>query len=203
MFARTALENSRFPIVLITGGDKIRLFKSGSDQAADEVTYFSQDIPAHAQGQSTGRNPDGIGYWTIFTSPSPNDDTSCDTPTPNPTPAPTLSSSTASKSPTSSPTPIKSPTPTPKASQKASSTLQPSPQVLGETQNQINSSPLPSSSPNAQSQTANSKTKVAAILTGSGAILIGLSLVAYLWYRKSQISQNANFKEEEKDGSKI
>src|SRR3990167_3813363 len=89
---------------LNNGGDKIRLFDFAG-QLKEEIEYFSETVPSHARGQSTGRNPDGQSTWTVFTSPSPNDDTSCDQPAPTPNP-----------SPTPAPSPQKSPSPAPKSS---------------------------------------------------------------------------------------
>jgi len=77
------------------GGDTIRLFSSDNN-LQDTVSYFSDLIPKHERGKSTGRNPDGGSSWQVFDSPSPvNNDcqfvspTSTSTPTLTPTPTPT------------------------------------------------------------------------------------------------------------------
>jgi hypothetical protein len=174
---------------LNNSGDKIRLFDSESSTTPiDELVYFSNTIPTHPQNQSTSRNPDGDPTWVLMTSPTPTNDNSC-TPSPTPTPTPT---SSPTSTPTPTPTPVKSPSPTPKTTptpiptKSPSPTAKISPAVLGETQDSLQSptqesTPSPSANPTG---TSLSKTKVAAMLTGSGAILIGLSVGFYLWYNK-------------------
>jgi len=83
---------------LTNGGDKIRLFDlESATLPQDEIVYFSDAIPVHSQGQSTGRNPDGASTWVLMTSPTPTDDNSCTlAPTPSPSPSPTPSTSSTS-----------------------------------------------------------------------------------------------------------
>lgn len=189
---------------LNNGGDKIRLFKSGSDQSIDELTYFSQNIPAHTQEQSTGRSPDGSGSWIVFSTPSPNDDTSCDQPTPTPTPT---------RSPTPSPSPAKSPSPSPKSSPSPLVTKSPSPTaksstaILGEKDQESPSvtpsaSPSESPSPNPQTEST-SRVKIAGLVSGTGLILIGVSFGLYLWYSKRSSKGALNAKKEEPKDEKI
>lgn len=120
------------------------------------------------------------------TAPTPRggDKTTCPSPSPSPTPTPT-------PSPSPSPTPVKSPTPTPKAS-PIQTVLTPSPtakksaQILGvESTNQATSQSTLTKSPTPVPKVGSSKTKIAAMLTGSGALLIGLSFGFYLWYKRA------------------
>ena len=107
------------------------------------------------------------------------------TPTPTPTPKPT-----ATPTPTTTTISTKSPTPTPKATPIPSKTTKPSPKssptVLGEQESATPSAtPTSEVSPSPQPEKSNSKTKIAALLTGSGAIIIGTSIAFFLWYRKT------------------
>lgn len=190
---------------LNNSGDKIRLFDSESATVAkDEITYFSSEIPAHAQGQSTSRNPDGASYWVLMTSPTPSDNNSC---TPQPTPSPTLSPTPTPASSTSqSSTSTKSPTPTPKPSATPAKSSSPSPSasnsVLGsKTEEQLSltstSEASPTQSAEGEESKGSSKTKIAAMLTGSGVILIGLSIGFFVLYNKT-LNKEDN-KEEGKD----
>ncbi|MDP2632615.1 MAG: lamin tail domain-containing protein [Candidatus Curtissbacteria bacterium] len=177
---------------LNNGGDKIRLFKSGSDQTVDELTYFSQSMPTHIQGQSTGRSPDGSGSWIVLSTPTPSDDTSCDQPTPTPTPTPTPS---PSPSPTQTSSTAKSPSPSPISTKSPSPTPKPSPKVLAEKDSQ-SSTPsaqqeTPSPSPSPSAENSSPKFKVAGLLSGTGLALIGVSFALYLWYSK-RLPKNEN-----------
>ena len=139
------------------------------------------------EGKTIGRSPDGTGDMVILASMTQGAPNSQAEPSPSsiPTPTPT-------PAPTPTPTPTKSPTPTPKTTPTSILTKSPSPTpknspaVLGETQDSLQSpteesTPSPSANP---TSTSPSKTKIAAILTGSGAILIGFSVGFYLWYNK-------------------
>lgn len=111
-------------------------------------------------------------------------------PTPSPSPSPSTSAAVSSApSPQVSPvkSPIKSPSPSPKAIIKPPSpSPKNSPEVLGETVQVLPSpSPLLSPSPSpSQTSASLSRTKIAVMLTGSGAILIGLSFGFFLWYNR-------------------
>jgi hypothetical protein len=97
---------------LNNGGDEIRLIDD-SGSGIDRVVYFSQTIPAHLDGQSTGRNPNGADFWQVFSLPSPQDE-ACFLPTPTPTVLPTvLPTITLSPIPTPTPTVSLTPAPTP------------------------------------------------------------------------------------------
>ncbi len=70
------------------GGDTIRLFSSDNN-LQDTVPYFSDLIPKHEEGESTGRSPDGGSDWLFFKQPTPNDfECQILMPTPNSTPTP-------------------------------------------------------------------------------------------------------------------
>lgn len=96
-------------------------------------------------------------------------------PSPMPSPTPTPIQSTA-KSPSPSPTSVKSPLPSPKKSPEVLGTVEASSSAQSPTP-----SPDPSPSPQIKSQ---SKTKIAGMLTGSGAIIIGASVGFFLWQKK-------------------
>ena len=69
---------------LDNGGDEIKLFDA-SGNLVDSITYFSDTIPIHSQGESTGREPDGENSWQKFSTPTPLDHP-CDESNPSPTP---------------------------------------------------------------------------------------------------------------------
>lgn len=136
---------------------------------------YDLKVGRYTAGGSSATWSNVVAVNLIAPSPAPS-------PTPNPSPSPTPSPIPTPAS-TPIPTPIKSPSPSPKPTPK--STPSPSSQttaVLGET-NDISASPSPSASPETESGSL-SKTKAAALITGSGAILIALSFGFYLWYSK-------------------
>lgn len=135
--------------------------------------------------------------WSNISSVNITAPTPTPSPTPDPTPTPTPESeSTQKPDPTNSPTPTpvsqkKSPTPKPKSS------LSPSPQVLAESTHEAqelrqDASPSPSPIPK-----NNSRTKVAAVVTGSGVFLIILSGVFYFMYRRLE-QKDLDEKDEQK-----
>ncbi len=75
---------------LNNGGDTIKLIlKSSPDTSVDQIIYGTGgDISVPGITQSAGRNPDGTGGWTIFSSFSKG--TSNNIAIPTPTPQPTL-----------------------------------------------------------------------------------------------------------------
>ena len=171
--------------------DTVRLIKG--DSVIDSKSY-SQSLGA---GKSLGRQPDGSNNWLVFDTPTWDQSNNgangqaLPTPTPTPTPSPTPSSSTSQSTSNA-----KSPTPTPKTTSTAtikspSPTLaKQSPLVLSasdESSLLLASSSSENTSPSPSSEatgSALSKTKVAGLLAGSGAILIGLSIGFYLWYKR-------------------
>jgi hypothetical protein len=66
-----------FSTRLNNGGDDIRLFDKNNN-LIDSLTYFSEKIPSHEKGQSTGRDPDGSAEWKVFSTPTPKN-TTCKT----------------------------------------------------------------------------------------------------------------------------
>src|SRR3990167_6767058 len=154
-----------------SGGDSISLLDDFG-AIMDNISYGTSNDPittTPASDKSASRVPDGSSDWQIGSPTRQDTSIPCPVPTPSPTPTPT-------STPTPAPTHAKSPSPTAKIS----------PAVLGETQDSLQSpteesTPSPSANP---TSTSPSKTKIAAILTGSGAILIGFSVGFYLWYNK-------------------
>jgi len=55
---------------LDNGGDLIRLFDQNGS-LVDSIEYFSEDIPKHEKGGSTGRISDGSNSWEVFANPTP------------------------------------------------------------------------------------------------------------------------------------
>lgn len=175
------------------GGDKIRLFNSESSTAPlEEITYFSDNIPSHLENQSTSRNPDGQESWIVSANPTPSNDDSC-TPKPTPTPTPEPSPKTSKSSPSSttkspSPIPLNSPQSSVKQTKTQSPSAKPAP-ILGKQKKITIQKPTEEPSPSeilsaTSSGEPQSKTQIAAIISGSGAILIGLSIGLYLWYKR-------------------
>jgi len=74
----------------------------------EEIAYFSEVIPEHESGQSTGREENGGGNWIVWLNPTPQDE-DCFWPTS--TPMPTLLTPTLT--PTVKPTLTPAPTPIP------------------------------------------------------------------------------------------
>ena len=72
---------------LDNGGDNIKLFDA-SGNLVDSIVYFSDTVPTHSQGESTGREPDGENNWQNFTTPTPLDHP-CDESNPSPIPTTT------------------------------------------------------------------------------------------------------------------
>lgn len=166
-------------------GDKL-ILKDSSGTTIDSTSYGGNiDIwnPAAddvAEGHSLERNPggtdtDSAGDFIDQETPTPGKTIAKASPaSPTPTPTPTPTPSPAAKSP--SPTPKTTPSPSPNAS--------PETQVLGEgatAEAKAKASPSPATAATA----SKGPPKVAGILTGSGLILIGLSVGFYLWYKRT------------------
>lgn len=117
-------------------------------------------------------------------------------PTPNPTATP---AATSTPEPTSSPNPIATPNPdsSPTSASPSTKKSSPSPQILGETSMQ-EATPSPESSPDSKFKLGGeSKTKAAAIITGSGLVLIGISVGFYFWYNKISKSEKEQDSDDE------
>jgi hypothetical protein len=190
--------NSSYPFFELSsffnnGGDHVVLFDN-SGQVVDQYEYV-EDPGADT---SLGRNPDGSGSFLALQNPTQG------SPNSPPAPSPQIeefkdegneepeNSNSNQKSPVASTQSkivlTKSPSPSPKKSPKS---------VLGE---QEKISPSPQNSPSQSTspsplqspQTQNTpRAKVAAALTGSGAIIIGASFALFLWYSKRQGKKDA------------
>lgn len=193
-FSQTVIDSS---FSLLNTGEILRIKDSADGNIIDEVNY-SSDWRAAGDGNSLQRQSDGS--W-LSAQPTPGEQNETNpAPSPSPSPTPILA---PSPSPTSSSS-TKSPTPTSKSSPKSSSkkSPSPSPQILGKSEtksdsptqqptiensiaqvdpNQFNA---PSPSPSAYSQPVTKK--VAGFLVGAGAILIGLSVGGFLWYKRQE-----------------
>lgn len=177
-------------------GDKIKLINSAESQV-DEIEYFSSSIPQHQENQSTNKNTQD-DTWTVNTAPFPQDNTSCNPQSPSPSPSPTPESNpfpstkaTTSKSPTPKATPKsatkKSPSPTPKvlSTQVGSPSAQSAEQ--GGIENSISKvDPNQFNPPSSESSTQTTTNKFAALLVGSGAVMIGISTAGFLWYKRQE-----------------
>jgi hypothetical protein len=62
---------------LNNGGDEIRLFDK-NNSLIDSLKYFSDKVPVHEKGGSTGRNPEDSENWSAFTTSTPKN-TTCKT----------------------------------------------------------------------------------------------------------------------------
>ena len=106
---------------------------------------------------------------------------------PEPSPSPTISSSTSTKTFSKSPSPSPKSSPSPTSSKKTNS-------VLGSSQSaeitrspgagiSLSVSPTPSAEPKVNK--SSNKIKIAGAVAGSGAIVMGVSVGLYLWYKRS------------------
>lgn len=194
-------------------GDVLTL-KNGQDQI-DQVSYGKAQNPqidTPDKNQSVGRKTDGSSEWVIFTSstkgssnnsgqilpepsqplnPSPKVDkvlpkTSTTTKAPNPQPKTTTSSTKNTQS-------LSQPKDSSSVLGKTikDSTLSASPKI------ELPASPSPSASPSAE-VSSHQRAKIAAMLTGSGAILIGLSVAFYWWYQNKRTQNHSGTKDEDK-----
>lgn len=152
-----------------------------------QATY-QNDQGAKGDGNSLQRKTDGSWLAAAPTPGSVNSDT-VPTPSPSPSPSPTPTPTTSSTSSPKSPSPTPKPSPA-KTALTPSPTAKKSPQILGAEstgqatpQSAVTKSPSPTPTP--APKAASSRTKIAAIFSGSGALLIGLSFGFYLWYKRA------------------
>lgn len=160
-----------------SGQESIFLYDQ-SDNLIDSFEGWSNP----GENKTLGRIPDGSGNWAETETPTKCSQNSQAQPSPSPTPSPNppnpSPSPTVSSTATTAPSP---PTQKPISSKK----------VLGESQKTATkqaqkSTPKPQSpSPSSSAQqNSSSKTKVATLLTGSGIVLVGLSIGFFLWYKR-------------------
>ncbi len=179
-----------------TGEESIFLYDP-SDNLIDSYENWSSP----EEGLSLGRVPDAGGSFVKneFTKCAANQEKIDPSPSPSSTPA---------TSP--SPTPTTKSSPTPKVSAKASPKSSPTPssaaktasantQVLGQSDQSSDSGRVVSttqmfSSPPQSDQGYSQPVsqKVAAILIGAGAILVGFSFMSFMWYKRSLGRANIN-----------
>lgn len=174
-------------------------FGSFLNNDSDFVVLFASDGSIVDQYQyasdpgseiTIGRYPDNSGQFTLLASQTKGGTNSSPLPTPTPTPNPTPTpSSTPNPTPTPTATPApKTPTPAPIKSPTPKPSPKPSPSQTPSTLGESTSIASPDHSPTPTSEPAQegsiSKTKIAIITTGAGAILIAFSIGFYLWYSK-------------------
>ena len=194
----SAYDNSTYPYptfefgsFLNNGGDYVVLFSQ--DGAIIDQYQYSEDPGSDV---SIGRSPDGFGDFTILSSQTKGFQNSNPQPSPSPSPSSTSqsSSSTSSKSKSLSPSPTNSPSPP--SSKKTSSVLgsSKSAEITKSPATEINLSVSPSPAAEETVQQSSKKLKIAGSVAGSGAIIMGISVGLYLWYRKRLITRDENEK---------
>ena len=184
------LSSSMFNDTCGSSCDYVALF-SPDGSIVDQFQYTSEMIKQ--EGKTIGRSPDGSDAFTVLSSQTKGSQNSIPQPSPTPTPPSTpaqSASSTSSKSKSPSPSPKSSPLPT--SSKKTTSVLgsSKSAEVLRSPVLEVNlsASPTPSAEPKAESS---NKLKIAGAVAGSGAIVMGVSVGLYLWYRRSLRSSSS------------
>ncbi|MBI2012815.1 lamin tail domain-containing protein [Candidatus Curtissbacteria bacterium] len=172
-FSGTVFDSS---FSLSNTGENLKLRDAQNGNVINEVTY-SSDWGAAGDGYSLQRKPDNSWIAAAPTGGSTN----ATEPAPSLQPSPTSSSSQSNTISSSSKTTKSPSSPTPKSQSailgEKSSDQEASSSLLSSLEN----SPSPQPSPSGQSS---SRTKIAALLVGSGAVLIGLALGSYFWFRR-------------------
>jgi len=154
----------------------------------DNLVDSFKDWSSPDEGKTLGRIPDGSSNWH-----ETEKATRCQQNSqalPPPTPTSTSQTSTSQSSPSTS-SKSKSPSPSPKSSPSTSSKKTIS--VLGSSQSaeitkppatEINLSVSPSPAAEETVQQSSKKLKIAGSVAGSGAIIMGISVGLYLWYKR-------------------
>lgn len=185
-----------------SGDETVALFNSsscGSGQV-DTISYNGT-----SEEKSWGRIPNGTGNLEKNLEKTPGSVNIPPQPSPEPQSSPkdeTSSTSNTKKEKQVSPKPVaitttqKSPSPKPKSAKVLGSKNQSSATSL------LSSSPTPSPEElTSGDETSSSNVKVAGILTGFGALLIGASCVFYFWYYKVKGKPKLEIKKPETDGN--
>ena len=180
-----------------SGQESIFLY-DGNDNLVDSFENWLNP----GEGKTLGRIPDGSGNWqeTEKATKCQQNSQALPSPTPIPTPAPSPTSSTSqSSTSTKSPTPTPKPSATPAKSSSSSPSTTPNSVLGSKTEEQLLLTSTPGVSPSQSAegeQKGSSKTKIAAMLTGSGVILIGLSIGFFVLYNRV-LNKSENQKNQE------
>ena len=191
-FPYVTLSSSMFNDTCGSSCDYVALF-SPDGSIVDQFQYTSEMI--EQEGKTIGRSPDGPNSFTVLSSQTKGSQNSIPQPSPTPTPQSTTSQSS---SPTS--TKSKSPSPSPKNSPSPASSKKTF-SVLGSSQSaeltassaaefNLSASPTPSAEP--KTEQPSNKMKIAGVVAGTGAIVMGVSVGLYLWYRKRLVTRGKN-----------
>ena len=193
----SSLDNSTSPYptfefgsFLNNDGDYVVLF--APDGTIIDQYQYTKDPEADV---SIGRSPDGLDAFTILSSATKGSQNS--NPQPSPSASPPFSTSqstfsTSGKSKSPSPSPKNSPSPI--SSKKTSSVLGSSNSATIAASPIVESSSGVSPTPIAEvkDKQSSNKIKIAGAVAGSGAIIMGVSVGLYLWYKRRITKNNSD-----------